>query len=246
MEARKFRGILYKISVQTNHTPRPTPRVEMSPTLAPSERSGGDAEAEPPDLSPSAIPRHQNPTTATTTARRSTGPSPAPQATPRLEARRGRGALRSFGGSSGRPGERLQEQLLLDFHTTAVPGSIAPSPHTALFWVTPALLHARYNLAFVRNMLNYTITVSPSRLEVTRVGPWVFRVRVANRNFANAIVVRGRLCMGSSVLLTHSSMATAVAGRRVPPELATTPRLRLQLLRSQPPLTCVLLPRKNF
>ena len=188
----------------------------MSPTLAPSERPGGDAKAEPPDLSAPAIPNHQNPTTATTTARRSTGPSPAPQATPRLEARRGRGAPRSFGGFSGRPGELLQEQLLLDFHTTAVPGSIAPSSHTAFFWVTPALQHARYNLAFVRNMLNYTITVSPSRLEVTRVGPWVFRVRVANRNVANAIVVRGRLCMGSSVLLTHSSMATAVAAASRP------------------------------
>ena len=63
-------------------------------------------------------------------------------------------------------------------------------------------------------MLNYTLTVSPSRLQVARVRPHVFRVRVANRNVANAILVMGSLSLGSSVLLTHPTLAMAAAVAR--------------------------------
>jgi len=181
--------------------------------LAPSERAGGDTEAKPPDPPSATTPSQRQPPEA----QRCACPSPAPRARPRLEARRGGGASWKTGSSHGRLGELLQEHLLLDFYSTSVPGSIAPSLHPVDLWITPASTAPHYNLNFVRNMLNFCLTAPPSRLQVTRVRSNIFKVRVSGRNVANAIVVLGRLCMGSSVLLAHPSMATAVAAvRRLP------------------------------
>ena len=108
-------------------------------------------------------------------------PTPVPHARPRLDARREVGTPRRTGASSSRPGDLLQEQLLLDFHTTVIPGSISPSPEPAFVWVTPGSCAQRYNLSMVRNMLNHMLTASPGRLQTTRIGPRVFRVLVASR-----------------------------------------------------------------
>ncbi|CAN6253600.1 unnamed protein product [Urochloa humidicola] len=181
-------------------------------TDAPCDRSGGDAEAKPPDL---AAPPH----TALPSTTPAACPRPAPHARPRLGARERSGAPSKTRVNTGRPGARLQEQLLLDFHTTAVPGSVAPPAFTAHIWFTPSSCDPVYNLALVRNMVNYHLTTYPSRLVVVRVAVRVFRVRVASVNVANAIVVRGSLRLGRAVLLPHSSFseasaaALAVAGR---------------------------------
>lgn len=67
------------------------------------------------------------------------------------------------------PRDRLQEKLLLDFHSTAVPGAIAPSP-VAFIWVTPASCVSSYSLPFLQHMLNFHLSVAPDRLDVTWVG----------------------------------------------------------------------------
>ncbi|CAL4887507.1 unnamed protein product [Urochloa decumbens] len=169
-------------------------------------RPEGDAEAKPPDPAVPPPPLATQPPTL-----QSTCPRPAPHARPRLGARDRVGAPSKTGAAKGRPGARLQEQLLLDFHTTAVPGSVAPSTRTANLWITPAARDPAYNLPLVQNMVNHHLTAYPSRLVVVRVAAYVFRVRVACVNVANAIVVRNTLRLGSAVLYLHSSRAAATA-----------------------------------
>ena len=161
----------------------------MAP-LAPSERAEGDAEAKPPDA---AIVPHSPQPPQPRTPHLDARPTPVPHARPRLDARREVGTPRRTGASSSRPGDLLQEQLLLDFHTTVIPGSISPSPEPAFVWVTPGSCAQRYNLSMVRNMLNHMLTASPGRLQTTRVGTRVFRVLAANQNIANALVLRSPL-----------------------------------------------------
>ncbi|CAO2047283.1 unnamed protein product [Urochloa humidicola] len=140
-----------------------------APALAPGDRAGGDAAPEPPDHAPTQTTASPPPAAH---PHRSTAPrpappssSPAPQARPRLKARRGGGATpRSR--QHATQGEAVQEKLLLDFHATAVPGAIAPTPNPMPLWATPTSRSRRFNLAFVRNMLNNTLTTRPSRLEV--------------------------------------------------------------------------------
>ena len=133
---------------------------------------------------------------------------PAPPARPHLDVRGSFGApLRA--GAPCLPGSIFQDHLLRSFYTTAVPGAIIPNSPAPL-WVTPASKDPHYNLSFVTNMLNFLLTVSPGRLCVVRVRPRVFRFAVSCQNVANVLVVRGPLCMGSSVLLVHSTLASAV------------------------------------
>jgi len=182
----------------------------MAPaSLAPGDRAegdGGDA-AEPPGRTaagarPCATPAHP------TDNHPAASPQLAPHARPRLEARRSAGApLRTA--TPCPPGSSFQDRLLRDFYTTAVPGAIAPNPSASL-WVTPATKDPRYNLAFVTNMLNYMLTVSPGRLCVVRVRSRVFRFTVSCQNIANVLAIRGTLCMGSSMLHLHATMAAAV------------------------------------
>jgi hypothetical protein len=131
---------------------------------------------------------------------------PALHVRPALEARRG-AARQEVRISSARPGALLQDRFLLDFHHAVVPGP-STSP-TAFIWITPSSLSARYNLFFVRNAVNFLLTVYPSRLHVVQVRPRVFRVTVACQVIANALVVRGSLRLSSSVLHVHLSLEDA-------------------------------------
>src|SRR6185312_13616212 len=83
-------------------------------------------------------------------------PQPVPRARSRLDGRHCDSAPLKVGASS-HPGSIFQDRLLRDFHATVIPGAIAPSlssPPVPL-WATPSSRDARYNLAFVTNMLNY-------------------------------------------------------------------------------------------
>ncbi|CAL5061468.1 unnamed protein product [Urochloa decumbens] len=173
---------------------------------------GGDAEAKPPD--PAATPPPPPLATLHPPTKPSACPRPAPHARSRLEARRKHGAPSGTGASSSRQGARFQEQLPIDFHTTALPGSIAPSPHPASFWVSPAFFDPRFNLHFVQNLVSFLLTAYPGRLCVSRVADYTFSVRVASANVANAIVVRGPLRLGDYVLLVHPSLDLALAAAR--------------------------------
>ncbi|CAL4905593.1 unnamed protein product [Urochloa decumbens] len=180
--------------------------------LASSDRPGGDAEAKPPDAAAAAA--HQ-PTAHAPTAvpPPSACTSPAPHAEPRLEARR-RGGASSRSREHARPGVRFQEQLLLDFHTTAIPGSVAPSPSPAYCWLTPTSAEKRFTLSFVRYLVNHLLTAAPGRLCVTRVAVRVFRVCVACVNVVNVLLVKGYLRLGSSTFAVHPSVEVAMnAGR---------------------------------
>ncbi|CAO2194895.1 unnamed protein product [Urochloa humidicola] len=185
-----------------------------TPTLASGEREG-DAAPEPPGRPPppttppttSPVPIAANPHCATAIRPAPTSSSPAPQARPRLRARRGGGATLTSR-THARPGELTENRLLTDYHATAVPGAIAPAPPVPI-WVTPLSRDSRYSLTFVRNMLNFSLTAKSSRLEVKRVGVLVFRVLVSCRNVAIALVVRGTIRMGSSELLPHLTREAA-------------------------------------
>ena len=196
----------------------------MAPaSLAPGDRAegdGGDA-AEPPGRTaagarPCATPAHH------TDNHPAASPQLAPHARPRLEARRSAGApLRTA--TPCPPGSSFQDRLLRDFYTTAVPGAIAPNPSASL-WVTPATKDPRYNLAFVTNMLNYMLTVSPGRLCVVRVRSRVFRFTVSCQNIANVLAIRGtallpcssqlKKAVGKKSLLTRSKLPIAPADLR--------------------------------
>lgn len=195
--------------------------------LAPRERPQGDAEAKPV-LPAAANPTASAATTASATSqRRQPQPPPAPQLrsrpSPARHAKHRLGAQQACRSSprSGvrhaRPGSRFQDQLLLDFHTTAIPGYLAPSPSPTPCWLTPTLPS---NLAMVRNIVNFHLTAAPGRLVVSCVASGVFRVQVACLSVANVLLVRGRLNLGSRVLLVHSSVelamdaARALAGRQ--------------------------------
>ncbi|CAN6232692.1 unnamed protein product [Urochloa humidicola] len=174
-------------------------------TRAPGERPGDDG-AVPPGLA-AAAPCRPSSGSRTTQPAPLAVPPPAPQARSRLDARRGGGAPPRTA-VRAKPGERRQNQLLLDFHLTAVPGEIAPAPPVSV-WVTPDSSDLRYNTAFIQNMVNFLLTERPGRLEVKRVRSRVFRLSVSCRNVANALIVRSPLCLGSSKIWLHPSMATA-------------------------------------
>ena len=53
------------------------------------------------------------------------------------------------------------------------------------------------------------LTASPGRLRVVRLHARVFQFSVACLNIANVLVVRGTLCLGSSVLHLYASIAAA-------------------------------------
>ncbi|CAN6210020.1 unnamed protein product [Urochloa humidicola] len=181
-----------------------------APVLAPGDR-GGDATSEPPDLAPTRATTSPAANHHRSNATRSapTSSSPAPQARPRLKARRGGGAM-PRGRTHARPGEALQEKLLSDFHATAVPGAIAPNTPTPL-WATPFCGNARFTLSFVRRLLCYSLTAHSNSLEVVSEGVRVFRVLVSCPKVAVALVVRGPVCLGGSSMLLHLSRAAAEA-----------------------------------
>ncbi|KAG2591410.1 hypothetical protein PVAP13_5NG479886 [Panicum virgatum] len=155
---------------------------------------------------------------------RCASPTPAPRARSSLEARHRVGAPLQVGAAS-HPGCTFQDRLLRDFHATVVPGAIVPmlSSPPASLWATPGSRDNHYNLAFITNMLNYLLTVSPGRLRVCRLRPRVFQFTVSNQNIANVLAVRGSLCLGSSILYLHATMASAVRAARLMRDDAASP-----------------------
>jgi hypothetical protein len=60
-------------------------------------------------------------------------------------------------------------------------------------------------------MLTFLLTGAPERMSARRVCDFVFQSEVANRNVANALLVRGSLTFGGAVFLLHSSVEAAMA-----------------------------------
>jgi hypothetical protein len=175
-------------------------------TLAPRECSGGDP-PEPTAAGIAAAPLPARIATETISTPPRHVPSPAPRARPRSGAQQG-DSTSPRNASPTTPGESIRARFLLDFHTTVVPGEIAPSSPVPI-WVTPHPFVSPFDPTSVQFMLNFLLTARPGRLVVTRVRSRVFKVWVSCRNVANALLIRSPLCMGDSKLWLHPSMAAA-------------------------------------
>ena len=111
----------------------------------------------------------------------------------------------------------LQNLLLRECFSTAVPDLLTKSPAPASIWVTPPSRDAKFNRFFIENSLCFLLAPRPGRLRARCIDVGVFQVTVASRNIANVLVVRGVLRIGSIELFLHPTMAAArLAFERLP------------------------------
>ena len=113
-------------------------------------------------------------------------------------------------GVVARPGALMQEVLLRDFHVTAVPGAVAPSPHCSPVWITPPFHASRFTSSYISSVLSFLLTAPPDLVRVMVVTRSVFRARVSNGHVANFLIAHGFLEFNRFRFYLHSTEAQAL------------------------------------